>query len=397
MLIRRSLNGRFLLLQAFVTMTSCVGNAFITPILQRFGYAPLQIGVTMTCAALAAAVAKPVWGYINDRWACARQVVIGVMAAGCAAYGLLLAGGGQPAVTILAAMLLYVTFLCLMGFVDSWAVRLIADGWTLNYAVTRAGGSASYAVMAVAFGAVMARRGPEPGLPVLIVLLILTAAVVLTLPNPQRAVSGAVELVSPRAAMRSLGHNRVFVLAVAAYFLCSLTSTASDSFFSVLVTDLGGTEQQVGIGLFLQAMSEVPVMVLYTLLRRRTCFPAAVFLAAGMGFFGLKCLGMGLSHSFGMVFAMALLHGLCYATMTAGCVDFILETVEPAYLATAHLLYSAIGNSLAAVCGNALNGALAQAIGVGPMMTVVSLGGFAGCALVLWAARGQKKTKGGCT
>lgn len=372
------------MLQALVTMTSCVGNAFITPILQRFDYSPMQIGATMTCAALAAAAAKPLWGFVNDRWACAKQVLMAVMAVGCAAYGLLILSGGNPYATVPAAMLLYVTFLCMMGFVDSWAVRLISDGWTLNYAATRAGGSFSYAVMAVAFGAVMQRRGPGPGLPILLVLLALLCVTALSLPNPRRLAGKGEQAVSMGSAVRYLTHNRIFLIAVAAYFLCSLTSTAMDSFFSVLVTDLGGAESQVGQGLFLQAMSEVPIMVAYGWFRRRARWPAAVFLGLGMAFFGIKCLGMGLAHSFPMLFAMTLLHGLCFATLTAGCVDFILENVEPAYLATAHLFYSAVGNSLGAVCGNALNGALAQRIGVGPMMRVISMGAFAGAILVFF-------------
>ena len=81
-----SLNARFLCLQAIIVMMSCVGNSFITPILQRFGYEPFDIGVTMTCAAITAAVAKPLWGYVNDRFACAKQLVLAGTALGCAAW-----------------------------------------------------------------------------------------------------------------------------------------------------------------------------------------------------------------------------------------------------------------------------------------------------------------------
>ena len=101
-----SLNARFLCLQAIIVMMSCVGNSFITPILQRFGYEPFDIGVTMTCAAITAAVAKPLWGYVNDRFACAKQLVLAGTALGCAAYGLLIASGGQRVLATLAVMLL---------------------------------------------------------------------------------------------------------------------------------------------------------------------------------------------------------------------------------------------------------------------------------------------------
>ena len=82
---------------------------------------------------------------------------------------------------------------------------------------------------------------------------------------------------------------------------------------------------------------------------------------------------------------------LCHDDGRLRIKDFILETVEADYLATAHLMYSAIGNSLGAVAGNALCGAVAQAIGVQPMMILISAGGFIGCALILYAMHQKRR------
>ena len=385
----RHLNARFLALQAMITAIDCVAVAFTVPILQGFGFDPLHIGLTMTLAACAALVAKPLWGFLNDRFACARQAVLLGAVAGFVCYVLLTCSGGSMELVAPAVMGLNLTILCLMGFVDAWAVRLISDGHPLNYGMTRSGGSCSYALTAVVFGLLLERFGPRAGYGLLLVMLALLAVIVSGLPNPRRTESGPRP--SLAAGARSLARNRPYLVVLAAYFLCTLASCATDSFFSPLITAHGGTESFVGFGLFVQAMSEMPVMLLYARVKRRTGRPAWQFLAVAMVFYGLKCLGLGLAPSYPLVLTAALLQGLSFALITPALVDFVLETVEPAYLSTAHLACGALGQSLGAIAGNALSGVLADAFGVPRMLTLVSLAAFAGAALILFSYRKQRK------
>ena len=181
----KTLNRRFFLLQAIMMLMDCITVAYISPILVSLGYSNLLIGQVMTLGTLAATLARPLWGYLNDRFSCARQVTLGGTAAGAACYFLLTWGGGQVWITALAVMGLYVTVVCMMNFIDSWALRLINSGLPLNYGATRAGGSLSYAFGAVIFGMVVSRWGFRPGNAVLWVLWGLMCVVALSLPNPR--------------------------------------------------------------------------------------------------------------------------------------------------------------------------------------------------------------------
>ena len=150
---KRPLNLPFLGLQALLILIDCIAVAYVSPILVSFGYSPMRIGRVMTLAALAATLARPVWGYLNDHFACARQVTLLATAAGISCYCLLVFGGdARPAVTAVAVMGLNVTIVCMMNFVDAWALRLISEGYVLNYGATRAGGSLSFALGAMVFG-----------------------------------------------------------------------------------------------------------------------------------------------------------------------------------------------------------------------------------------------------
>ena len=174
----KALNRRFFLLQAIMMLIDCITVAYISPILVSFGYSKLQIGQVMTLGALAATLARPLWGFLNDRFSCAKQVTLGGTAVGIACYFLLTWGGGQMGLTTIAVMGLYITVVCMMNFVDSWALRLINGGASLNYGATRAGGSLSYALGAAIFGMVVSRWGFRPGNVALWVLWILMLSLI---------------------------------------------------------------------------------------------------------------------------------------------------------------------------------------------------------------------------
>ena len=69
---KRPLNLPFLGLQALLILIDCIAVAYVSPILVSFGYSPMRIGRVMTLAALAATLARPVWGYLNDHFAPGR-------------------------------------------------------------------------------------------------------------------------------------------------------------------------------------------------------------------------------------------------------------------------------------------------------------------------------------
>lgn len=381
----RALNRRFFLLQAILILIDCITVAYISPILVSLGYSNGQIGLVMTLGALASTLARPLWGILNDRFSCARQVTLAGTAVGLGCYFLLTWGGGSMAESTGAVMGLYVSVVCMMNFVDSWALRLMSAGAPLDYGATRAGGSVSYAFGAMLFGLVVSRWGFRPGNWILWVLWALLWAVVLGLPNPPAAAPA--RHVSLGRGLAALAPNRLYWIMLAAFFLATLTSSSMESFYSVLILSLGGTERHVGLALFLQAISELPVMLCYTRLRRRLRWTPAALMGVAMACYGLKALTLGQVSSLGPVMAAALFQALSFALFTPASVDFMLSTVPEEYLATAHLLFLAAGQGAGAVAGNALSGALAERWGVGPMFQAVSLTAFAAAGLALYCGK----------
>lgn len=83
----------------------------------------------------------------------------------------------------------------------------------------------------------------------------------------------------------------------------------------------------MGIALFLQAISELPVMFGYTRIRSKTHLSAAALISVSMLCYALKALVLGGASSLGVVMAAGLFQALSFALFTPACVDFMLETV----------------------------------------------------------------------
>ena len=167
-----------------------------------------------------------------------------------------------------------------------------------------------------------------------------------------------------------------------------------ESFYSVLILSSGGTEHHVGIALFLQAISELPVMFGYTRIRSKTHLSAAALISVSMLCYALKALVLGGASSLGVVMAAGLFQALSFALFTPACVDFMLETVPGEYLATGHLLFLAIGQGAGAVAGNALSGFLAEYLGMGWMFRTVGVLALLASGLALCCAKMLNRRKG---
>lgn len=384
------LSRRFFTLQSLLILVECVAISYLSPILASLGYSNLRIGQVMTLGTLAATLSRPLWGVVSDRSSHARRVLLTNIAAGSGCYVLLTHSGGRPLLTALAVMGLHVTIVCMANFVDSWALRLISGGAALNYGAARAGGSLSYAVGAAVFGAVSARWGYRPGNYILWGLFLLTCLVAGTLPSPPPAKT---ERDTPFRlhGLSALAKNRPYRRMLAALFLCTLASCPIESFSPVLILSLGGTERHVGGALFLQAMSELPVMMGYTRLRERLRLSPAALMGTSMLCWGLRALALGFAPGLSAVLAAALLQSVTFALFTTACADFMLETVPQDCLSTAYLLFLALGQGTASMIGNSMGGALADLLGIQMMFRLVSLLAFGG-SLLAWRAAGSSQS-----
>lgn len=370
----RHLERRILLLQILLGMVCCTSLSFLSLLLSRFGFNNLQIGLVMMAAACSTSIAKPCWGVFTDRVPCTKRILVVTLALGIASFTLLgTLGGASKGAAVVCVLLVEVTTGCMMGVVDSWIAKLIGTGCKINYGLTRAGISGAYAVSAACFGTVLDKYGVLPGAVALFVLLGLIALTVQGIPCPEERQEK--KTYSLRLGAQQLLRSRPYLVLLAVYFLSTLTACAIDSFLSLRILELGGSERHVGYALFMTTVFEIPAMVCYSRLRRITGKSPAFFIAASVFFYGVKCLATGLAPNYQSVIGLCALQMLAFGIFKPAILDYLIQIVDVEYIGATQMLTCALGESLSAILGNALNGALADRFSVGGMMTMVS--GFA--------------------
>lgn len=370
----RHLERRILLLQILLVMVCCTSLSFLSLLLSRFGFNNLQIGLVMMAAACSTSIAKPCWGVFTDRLPCTRRILVITLALGIASFTLLgTLGSVSKGAAVVFLLLVEVTTGCMMGVVDSWIAKLIGTGCKINYGLTRAGISGAYAVSAACFGTVLDQYGVLPGAVALFVLLGLIALTVQGIPYPEERQEK--KTYSLRLGAQQLLRSRPYLVLLAVYFLSTLTACAIDSFLSLRILELGGSERHVGYALFMTTVFEIPAMVCYSRLRRITGKSPAFFIAASVFFYGVKCLATGLAPNYQSVIGLCALQMLAFGIFKPAILDYLIQIVDVEYIGATQMLTCALGESLSAILGNALNGALADRFSVGGMMTMVS--GFA--------------------
>jgi PPP family 3-phenylpropionic acid transporter len=379
------LNRRVVFIQGAFTAMQCVSTVYFVQAFQRFGYSNMLIGTIMMGTSLMSLIAQPLWGYIADKVIRDRQIIAFCCTAGGIFYLVFIFSGGFKPLVISAAVGMYALFSPMMTLIDSFVAKLIVDGNGINYSATRAGGSVSYALTAALFGVAVSRFGMKIAPFIYLALCAVLCWALWGLPNPQKTYRSSG--FSAGAGLRYLWSNSAYLLFVAAYFLTSITTVPVNTYYSVVLFTMGGDERHVGLGLFFQAISEVPVMLSFDWIREKTGLKPVFFLVLGMVFYALKTFCIAYAPNIAMVLLGSTLQGLSFAVFLPASVAFLMEAVDRKYLATAQMTAVTIGSSLAAIISNPAGGAIADSLGVQNMLKLMGVPAVLGALLMTVCGR----------
>jgi MFS family permease len=152
------------------------------------------------------------------------------------------------------------------------------------------------------------------------------------------------------------------------------------SFVAIRITELGGDLGVVGLAFGGSAVVEVPLMLLFPILARRT--GASWLLVLGALAFALRGAAWGLAADPTTIVLLSPLGGVGFAFFYVGVVSVISAAVPAEAQGTAQGLYTGMTFSLGTVLGSALGGLAAPVIGL-PGLFLVAAGATAVGAAIL--------------
>ncbi len=337
------------------------------------------IGVLTAIPAAVQIVGAPAWGMLADRLGDVRAPLVLAMAIAVAVAVVLALR--PPVVLLFPGVGLLAAGTCAAApLVDARTVQDLGDQRG-RYGQARALGSAGFIVVAVGAGALIDAAGDGAMFATYVPLLAGTALVAAALfgrPGRGQRVMG----IGPIRAFALL-RTRTFGMFFASSILVWTAFGGASAYFSVRLVEQGADASLVGLGWAVNALVEVPAMLVFRRLADRTGVPRLII--GGAVALGIRNLGWGLAGSAAASVGVAALSGVGFSLVLVGTTTLLADLVPGSMRATAQALFLGTAYAIGSIAGSLGAGLVAQAAGVGTMFIVMAAIGLVGAAAT-WVA-----------
>ena len=320
---------------------------FLPIVLKQRGLSTAEIGLVLALAALAGFVAAPLWGHAADRILGAeRSLVVASLTAAALAVPLAFAQGIVE--LTLAVVILTAARASMASLADAIALEQLGDD-RAQYGRIRLWQSLGWAVSACLWGIVL-QTGKLDWLPAIYGVCAVIVAASAHAVGGGRAVQGASPAGARRAMLVSLAPFLFSLLLLFAAF------SATFSFVSIRISDLGGGLFVVGAATALQAGAEAPVMRLTPRLSR--VLGHRQLYVAGSLFFVVSFVAWAFLDDPLWIALVKLVAGIGFALVYVGSVVLVDDLVPPGLRGTGQGLARAVSFGLAPILGSLAGGAI---------------------------------------
>jgi PPP family 3-phenylpropionic acid transporter len=253
-----------------------------------------------------------------------------------------------------------------------------------RFGQARVFGSIGFIGVSVITGWLVASRGAQSLFLIFVPMMVLTGIAAMTLfgrPVTRERVGS----IGPMGAIRLLNDR-----SLALYFIgaCVTWTAASGglTYFSLRLVEQGADAGLIGIGWAVNAIVEVPMMLLFRRLTRR--FGVRALMVGGAVAFGLRSAGWALAGSAVASVLVTLTGGVGVALFLVGTTAWVADRTPPALRATAQALFVGTTYAVGAIVGALAAGFIASIAGLSVMFAFSAATGFTGGTIV-WLAVGR--------
>ncbi len=401
-----------------------ISNSFASAYLLPRGYSNTEIGIILAAASVIAVFLQPAMADIADR---SRKVSLIGITQICTILTMVLEAA--LFITERKSIALYVIFIMIVAWqtalqplINSLCFKLEESGVHINFGTCRSMGSLGYSMLCAVLGTVVERFGsgilPITGEAVLAALLIALLVVKSSFdgavkkrlaeqgegkkkgselkkaPKGCEAARGEEPGTMPGTEpceesceeinlWRFIRENKLFLVmnigVVGIYF----SNSVLNSFMLQIVTEVGGSNEQMGRTLSLMALLEIPAMIFFDKVRAR--FSCASILKFAAICFGLKVGLIYLAKSMWLIYAAHIFQPLSFGLFLPGMVAFADENMRKGEAVKGQALFSAM-TTVAATISSIIGGILIDASGAKFMLLVSTLITALGAVVIILTA-----------
>ena len=387
----RKLMIQYCILQGSYWASFCVIYAFATVFLLSRGFESSMIGVIIAAGNILGVVLQPMVASIAD---CSEKISLHKLTAMLSVIMILLlvllyfVPNGLLAVAVL--FLLTDTFLqVIQPLINSVSVYYVNQGVSVDFGSARGIGSLSYAAASYILGIVVEKFGTRSILMAGILVALVLLVTILSMPVLSSSAASRLGEKEPEQNDAGLivfaGRYKNFMLTLAGITLLFTFHNMNNAYLIKVIENVGGTSADMGRMLSIAAVTELPVMFLFSRISKH--FKSSTLLMVSSAFFAIRAAGFMLAGNVMTMYLAAMLQIGSFALYIPSSVYYVNETMLDQDKFKGQAVMTAT-NTLGGVFGSLFGGFLIDNAGVGAMNTVCFAMAAAGAVLVfLFAGR----------
>lgn len=350
--MRRKVVG-FGILVFFTFFANAMINTQGVPFLIEVGYSSSQRGNIMAFYALVAMVGQFVVGYLCDRHKTIKRyfILMAIFFAGFIVMTFTLSDQNYLVHFLLMGNTLALSRV-VVNLMETWIIEV--DGMYPYFGSIRSFGSLGWALSSLLAGFIILEFGYDwlayvaAGLNMVVVF----ASFFFEDANKQTATKIKLQ------DTLTLFKNPRFVLLLMTYLLIFVVYSADSIAVTDLIMSVGGTEADVGLKWFVQALSELPFMVMGTYILTR--FSAKWMLGVGSFFLGMRFILYGLFPTTSLIVWLSLLQMLSFPFTLISQKELVLAESPKELRTTAQMIFISVTSGLSAILSPLISGYLGE-------------------------------------
>ena len=384
-----SAKNQYNLLYFLFCLVGCCAAGFVAVFLQYKGVSNTQIGVVTGSACVASIFIAP-WlsslimkierMTVNDLLI---YILLTMAALFCGMAWLPL-----PAVVVMVCYsLLYCLYLSAGPLIQVIASGYAQEGVEVEFGLARGLGSVAWAITAVFAGKIVDWINPL----VLPVGFVVFGIVMLVLLYQMPQTKGQKREEGKKGG--SIGHiiktYRVYFLILLGFSFCMAGNTALGTYLPNIVRTLGGTTSTYGLALFVNAMSEMPVMAVASKWMKKVgAMPLCVL--GGIAYV-IRNLIVSLAPNLPVLFIGLCFQSISYGLLTAVVAYYVIYYLAPQDQIMGQTMIGMMTSGCGSMIGNVVGGILQDTIGLSAMYVFALICTSIGALVILRARSLEKK------
>jgi len=369
--------ARIFLLYILFYSGQSIYNTYLNLYLTEQGFTKAMIGAVMSISTIFLLLAQLFWGIASDR-AKSKNTIIKALFGGCAAVALLFYISANYLYLLFIITLFSIFFSPIIPLNDNLTLELL-EGTEWDFGQIRMGGTIGYAVTVFAVGFTL-KDQYSPIFWMTSVMMLFCLIIASGLPNVKKS-----QVKKGKTPFMEIFKNKTLISLVVFNIISSFGMNIYQSYYPIYFASIGGTSSQIGIMMFVSAVSEIP----FLLVARRAVQKFGVekiIIIAGL-VTGIRWLLLYFVSSPTLIITTSLLHGVSFVGSNYCMTTFINKTVPADLRATSHSVFAFIGTFFSRIVFGYLGGLSGDLFGINNMMLVSSMVSFVGVIIFMISSK----------